>query len=275
MAELAVITPTRGRPARFAELLDAVYSTAAGDVEVWAGVDDDDPSDYLSVIADRSVPLQSYRGARRSLSAWTNYLALEALDSPDPPRYLASLGDDHRPRTVGWDRKLIDAIEQIYIDKPPTFSMQPVPGRPGTVRPVLDKPIWTDPATGSMRWGGPGIAYGNDLLQGERLPTAWVVSADLVRAVGWMMLPTCEHMYVDTAVLELGRAAGCIAYRSDVVVEHLHPAAGKAAWDDSYRASNTSTRYEADRAAFEAWKRDGDGLAADAAKVAALTRART
>jgi len=239
MADLAVIVPTRGRPERFAELVTSVHRTAVGSVEIWPGIDTDDPSDYLSPL--RGLPgaemIVGTRGGRRSLSAWTNDLAERALDGlmGEPPRYLASLGDDHLPRTTAWDRTLIEAIETLP--------------------------------------GGVGIAYGNDLLQGPDLPTAWVVSADLVRAVGWMMLPTCAHMYVDNAVLELGRAAGCIAYRPDVVIEHLHPAAGKAAWDDSYRASNAAARHQADRQAFDAWR--GAGLAGDVAKVKALVEARS
>lgn len=232
MPDLVVITPTRGRPRQFAELLEAVRTTTDGRVQVLGLVDNDDPQfagyDRLGAFL--------ISGARRSLSAWTNEGATYVLGGgfggwADKPRYLASLGDDHRPRGA-WDLKLIEAIE----------------GLPG----------------------GVGIAYGNDLLQGERLPTAWVVSADVVRAVGWMMLPTCEHMYVDAAVLELGKAAGRIVYRPDVVIEHLHPAAGKASMDDSYRESNAPARFEADLRAFEAWKRDG--LAADVAKLHALVR---
>jgi hypothetical protein len=83
-----------------------------------------------------------------------------------------------------------------------------------------------------------------------------------------MMLPACQHMYVDTAILALGAAAGRITYRSDVVIEHLHPYAGKAQMDESYRESNGAARFEADRKAFEAWH--ADGLAEDAAKVEAL-----
>ena len=35
---------------------------------------------------------------------------------------------------------------------PPTFRMEPVPGRPGVVRPVLSKPIRVDPETGAIDW---------------------------------------------------------------------------------------------------------------------------
>jgi GT2 family glycosyltransferase len=229
MVDLAIITPTRGRPRQFAELVEAVNQTAAGDVQIWAGLDYDDESDYLAALVD--VPgagrIVSYRGERRSLSAWTNFLAAQAVESSEPPRYLASLGDDHRPRSGCWDRDLIGAIEQL---------------------------------------GGSGIAYGNDLLQGEKLPTAWVVSADIVRTLGWMMLPVCDHMYVDDATLALGQASGRIVYCPDVVIEHLHPEAGKADWDESYLASNADERFAKDGEAFTRWQREG-GLAADVAKL--------
>ncbi len=231
MADLVVITPTRSRPVRFDALCEAVRFTTNSRVEVIGLVDDDDPVRA----AYKGLRWGAQIGERRSLSGWTNWAARQLLDDPgsildqaEPPRYLASFGDDHLPRTMGWDVKLIDAIEQL---------------------------------------DGPGIAYGNDLYQGERLPTAWVVSAEVVRALGWMMLPSCEHMYVDTAVLELGRAAGRIAYRADVVIEHVHPLAGKTGWDDSYRATNAATRFAADRAAFEAWL--ADGLADDVQTVKA------
>jgi len=232
MADLVVITPSRGRPAGLREMVEAVHSTAGGAVEIVVGLDLDDPTrdEYTDPPVGRGRELSMIQGERRSLSGWTNYLANLVLDdSPDAPRYLASLGDDHRPRTPGWDLKLIEAIEALP---------------------------------------GPGFAYGNDLLQGKNLPTAWVASAEVVRALGWMMLPGCEHMYVDTAVLELGKAAGRIAYRPDVIIEHVHPLAGKADWDASYRESNAESRYAADRAAFEEWLRNRAGF--EAAKLESL-----
>jgi len=231
IAELIVITPSRGRAARLREMVEAVHSTALGDVAVVAGLDHDDPAlpDY-----EADAPYRYVVGPRQSLCAWTNTLALAALASNTeaPPRYLASLGDDHRPRTKGWDRKLIEAIEAM---------------------------------------DGPGFAYGRDLFQDKNMPTAWVVSAEIVRAVGWMMLPCCAHMYVDAAVLELGRAAGRIAYRPDVIVEHVHPLAGKASWDASYRESNSEDRYEVDRMAYDAWRANQFGrFTIETAAVAAL-----
>lgn len=231
MADLAIITPSRGRPERLAEMLVAVQRTA-GSVSVYLGIDEDDQSDYSAIMpASRGLDVLPIRGKRRSLSAWTNEIAKMALCSADPPRYLASLGDDHVPLTPGWDRILIHAIRN--------------------------------------NMAGPGFAYGNDLLQGGALPTSWVVSAEVVIELGWMMLPECEHMYVDAAIRELGMTADRLWYEPGVIIEHRHPIAGKTDWDASYRESNAVERYRADRRAYEAWRDDG-GLARDAATLSAL-----
>lgn len=240
MADLIVITPSRGRPAQLAELTEAVRRTTDGRAEVFGLVDLDDPQReaYKNLVTPAGpapyAPLRILFGPRQSLSGWTNLAARNALASSvvPPPRYLASLGDDHRPRTHGWDLKLIEAIEALP---------------------------------------GPGFAYGRDLLQDKNMPTAWVASAEVVRALGWMMLPTCAHMYVDNAILTLGTETGRIAYRPDVIIEHLHPHAHKAEWDASYIESNADERYVVDKAAYDAWRLGQ--LARDTATVEALVYA--
>lgn len=98
----------------------------------------------------------------------------------------------------------------------------------------------------------PGIAYGDDLLQGQNLPTAPFVSASIVNALGWYFLPTLRHMFVDDALKTIGEAAGILRYLPDVVIEHLHPGAGKAQIDAGYVRADAST--EADRQAFDLWR---------------------
>lgn len=110
----------------------------------------------------------------------------------------------------------------------------------------------------------PGIAYGDDLLQGEMLPTAPFVSASIVNALGWYFLPSLTHMYVDNALKRIGQAIGSYHYLPDVVIEHLHPGAGKAEMDDGYLRADAST--EADRDAYHHW-RYGGGLDADVAAI--------
>jgi hypothetical protein len=97
------------------------------------------------------------------------------------------------------------------------------------------------------------IVYCDDGHQGENLPTAVFMRSELVRRLGWMALPTVEHLYCDNAWLDLGKALGC-TYLPDVLIEHLHPHAGKAENDPQYDRVNSMERFEADRAAWEQWR---------------------
>jgi hypothetical protein len=84
-----------------------------------------------------------------------------------------------------------------------------------------------------------GISYGNDLLQRENLPTAPVVTAGIVDALGWLCLPTVRHYYCvvpDTPVLATDLRwipAGKVAPGDELVGVNEHRirrAAAKASW---------------------------------------------
>lgn len=100
---------------------------------------------------------------------------------------------------------------------------------------------------------GTGIAYPDDGYQGENLPTTWYATADVVRAVGMVPAPV-EHLFCDNAVRDLGRAAGMLRYLPDVLIEHVHPAAGKAASDPQYARVNARPQWKADRKAYRSWR---------------------
>jgi hypothetical protein len=114
---------------------------------------------------------------------------------------LGFMGDDHLPRTQDWDTMITGALQDL----------------------------------------GTGIVYGNDLLQGAALPTAAFMTSDIVRTLGYFCPPRLLHMYLDNAWLEWGRRADCIRYLGDVVIEHMHPASGKAPSDQSYAESGALT----------------------------------
>lgn len=141
---------------------------------------------------------------------------------------VGSIGDDHLPLTPGWDAAIVAALRAL----------------------------------------GSGFAYGDDRFHGRRLPTACFATADVVDALGWFCLPSAEHLFVDRVWKELGRAAGMISYLPEVVIEHLHPEAGKAVSDASYARSNSEERWSRDRAAFEAWR--AERLEVDVATIRAL-----
>jgi hypothetical protein len=72
-------------------------------------------------------------------------------------------------------------------------------------------------------------------------------------------------MYVDNAWLALGRAIGRIRYLPDVVVEHVHPVAGKAQWDEGYARVNAREMYARDKQVYDRWL--AESLPAEAARL--------
>lgn len=105
--------------------------------------------------------------------------------------------------------------------------------------------------------GDPGVAYGNDLVQGGQLPTACIIDARLIRALGFMAPPGLQHLFIDDFWRDLGLAVGNLAYEEDVVIEHLHPAAGTADWDDGYRKNNAQSQFIFDESRYTIFKEEG------------------
>lgn len=215
---LTVIVPTRGRPDNLMELWAAFVETCTGDTKLVACVDEDDPElDGYEHVHDaihprmRDPQFECRYGPRLRLGGTLNAVApVFAQES----KYLAFMGDDHRPRTVGWDTAYMTALDAL----------------------------------------GTGLVYGDDLIQRAALPTQVAMTSDIVLATGHMVPPGARHLWLDNAWLALGRALGAITYLPDVVVEHVHPIAGNAQWDAGYVECNTDELSSADRAVFEAWQ---------------------
>lgn len=129
------------------------------------------------------------------------------------------MGDDHRPRTPRWDLRIQEAISAA---------------------------------------GGAAVVYGNDLLQGRNLATAVAMSANVIDSIGYMVPPGQTHLYLDNAWMDMGRMVGNLIYLDDVVIEHVHPIAGKANWDALYAEVNSGEMYSADRAIYEKWLAEED-----------------
>lgn len=229
MPDLVVVVPSRGRPGKVLELLDAFEQTCTAGTRMLVAVDEVDPcrEGYTEAaargaalcIADTDTMNEALNEA--AVAVITDGLAAVAV---------GFMGDDHRPRTVGWDQAYLDALRDMST----------------------------------------GIVYGNDLLQGERLPTQCAMTVDIVRALGYMAPPELVHLYLDDFWRTLGQRAGCLRYLADVVVEHVHPIAGKAEWDEGYERVNNPAMYERDREAFAEYFRTR--LVSDVAKVRALSK---
>lgn len=223
---LLVVMPTRGRPGRFAEFLDAFSATRSHiTTRVLACVDDDDPT----LGSYPPIPNLIGRYSTGPRAGFMPRLNREAVARCDENwGAIASFGDDHVPRTVGWDRHCLDALRAM----------------------------------------GGGVVYPNDGFQAWKCATAPVISTDIVRALGWFAPPQLAHFYVDDFWLELGHRLGRLRYLGDVLVEHMHPAAGKAEPDATY--SGEEHHAVPDLVRWDAYERDG--LADDVARVRAALR---
>lgn len=228
--DLLVIIPTRGRPNSIPAIMQAWDATSAT-ADVLFAVDTDDPQ------------LAAYK------------------------KHAANLKDDARVRfTYGKRRRLVGTLNQQAVKAAKTYRFLGFMGDDHRPRPA---DLAWDARIRECLSGGPGIVYGNDLLQGENMPTAVAMTSDIVTTLGWMTPDTLVHLCVDLVWLEWGRGMGRITYLPDMVIEHLHPANGKAVLDQGYEEANSVEQVSADSAAYYEY-RDGGGLEADLAKLRAL-----
>jgi hypothetical protein len=215
-APLLVIVPTRGRPQNAARLVNAFKETDSLNAELVFVADQDDPELPAYHTAAPRLLIHRGQGGQGMVSAlnWAAGLYTDIYD------HLGFMGDDHLPRTAGWDAHVLGALDTLE----------------------------------------PRVVYGNDLLQGAALPTAAFLPSRLVRALGYMAPPCLRHLYVDNFWLELGQALGGLRYLPDVVIEHIHPAAGKTPMDERYSVVNAA---EATLTDCRVWRdfRSGEGFA--------------
>lgn len=139
--------------------------------------------------------------------------------------------------------KTINRVSQKYVDQYETMYFL---GDDSVVKTkdwdvLLQKPILER---------GYGISYGDDLLQGENLPTAAMLSTNIIKTLGFMVPSRMKHLYVDNFWLALGKSLDCIDYIPEAIIEHLHFANGKAEKDAGYEEVNSGEMYKRDRQAF-------------------------
>lgn len=221
METLLVIVPSRTRPHNIARLMQAWSDTGAS-ADLLVLVDDDDPelAGYFEAAEGCAVDLVV--GPRQRIGPLVDEYAVRFADAYD---VIGFMGDDHVPRTVGWDNLILGASTP-----------------------------WT-------------VVYGNDLFQGENLPTAVFQGSGLIRTTGRFNPPGCVHLFLDNYWKTLGERLGTLTYLPDVIIEHVHYMAGKSVEDDLYREVNAPGMYDHDGRAWAAYA--NDGMQADLDKIKA------
>ena len=234
MRDLLVITPSRGRPWHLQRLAVALRDTCALEVDLAVCVDDDDPR--LADYKDLGLPdLQV--GPRDTLTALTNRVALERADGY---RYLASLGDDHVPRTPAWDRELCGEIEAMG----------------GTGFAYGEGSRWVIPEAIVMSSGIVGALGWMALPRcgHYKIDDAWLMLGVATRLIRYRHDVTIEHM------------------QFGIPYDPLDPNSSmKALKDQTYADALQPEKMNADVIGYLTWLADpDDGLASDTAKIRAL-----
>lgn len=240
MADLTVLVPSRGRPHVVREMVETFAQTCTADTKLVFVLDDDDPELFLykrEAVAiweeGRRFPLELHyhyprrdgQGMVAALNAAARFECITAVGTgecrdercPEPPHWAPSaigfMGDDHRPRTPGWDARYLSSL------------------RAGNL-----------------------FVYGNDLLQEGKMPTQIAMRAAVVQRLGYIAPVGFQHLCIDLVWKDWGDGLGRIEYLEDVIVEHMHPACGKAQLDEGYERVNNSVVVENDSRWYYAWK---------------------
>lgn len=214
---MMVLVPTRSRPHSIRPIVQQWYATGA------FGVAD------LCFIVDADDPqLESYLDAMADHPQVQRFVALEwqplvpklnrvAVQAAKDYPVVAFMGDDHLPRTQLWAHQL---VKEGLIHRP-------------------------------------SIVYGQDGHQDEGLPTWWSMSSDVIKALGAMVPSPVQHLFCDNTVKVVGEQAGILRYLESVLIEHMHPAVGKAPTDEQYARVNRPQQYERDQNSLMDWAKDG------------------
>jgi hypothetical protein len=218
MIKMLVIVPSRGRPDNVVRLeaMRSATSVVKDNVDFLYVVDDDDPAVMRYVGLDLPQLAVIHR---QRLGPTLNMMAALNAGQYDA---LGFMGDDHLPRTIGWDASVLGILDSAH----------------------------------------PRVVYGNDLLQGANLPTAVFMQSKIVQALGYMVPPGMVHLYLDNFWKELGERLDGLVYLDHIVIEHIHPANGKAEMDQTYREANATEVDTADRSFWLNYRQaEKDGLA--------------
>ena len=172
--ELIVLCPTRGRPKAAHAVWESFMDTRTDDrVRLHFALDEDDPT------YDKYPPGKAKYPSRGPVQALNLAFARHVVT--ENAKYVGTICDEQRFITVGWDRRILDALDEQ----------------------------------------GGGMVFPNDLINPGTMPAAPFMSVSMLRAVGYLAYPLCTTNYYDNVWKDLAEGVGKLKYLDDVIVQHL------------------------------------------------------
>lgn len=213
MSALNVLVPSRGRPESVAKMADAWTETGAAGRATLTWIIDMDDPRYMDYLHELKFWEWMKRGVMTSWLPMVPKLNMAARLAAEASPTVGFMGDDHLPRSKNWDLAI----------------------------------------TGYAAATEPAIIYGKDGFQDEKLPTWWAMSSTIIKTLGRMVPAEVQHLYCDNAVMRLGEATNTLHYLPHVLVEHMHPLAGKSEMDAGYARVNRREQYDRDQGLYRDW----------------------
>ena len=170
-----------------------------GLVQAWRETTSGD-ADLVVALDDDDPQLYQYNAHRVAMVAvgprqsFVEWTNEIAVGNTDRYRFVGTMGDDHRPRTPRWDELLCSSLDSI----------------------------------------GSGVAYGDDRASLPVVPSAAIVSSDIVARLGFLLPPVLAHHNSEAFLQALGADLGRAVFVPEVVVEHVHYTTGRASIDHTY-----------------------------------------
>jgi hypothetical protein len=118
MADFIMIVPTRGRPQAVRQLAEAFSVACTTNTRLLIAVDSDDPelSAYEAAVESSRAVFAgidlTVRPEPGCMATALNMAVEVAIDNYPEAKAFGFMGDDHRPRTVSWDARYLEALEK-------------------------------------------------------------------------------------------------------------------------------------------------------------------
>lgn len=216
---LAILLPTRGRPANLERFVGAVIDTA-DDWHLYLRLDHDDPEldgyeSFLENMTSENITVR--RGRRTRFGPSLNELAEHA--DRDGMTHVGMFGDDVLPFTHSWDTRLIEALGDDL----------------------------------GVAYGDDGLRK----KHAPDLPTHYVTQTEVYRRLGYLSPPGIKHLYLDNVARDVGRHLRNFQF-VPVTIRHIHPwAEGEDIHDTTYAEGGRNRKLlKADRAEYLRWGQD-------------------
>ena len=232
---LLTICPSRNRPNSCREMIESFVATR-----------DDSQESALFVLVDTDDPLiEGYRALRGEYH--------DVVITEYPPRGSATIIADEEAR--------------FWADKP-DIALIGFVGDDCRFR----TPSWDEKFLRYTRGKEPCIIYPADGFRTDNLPTHSWLSSSIVRTVG--LCPHFYHLGIDVVWHLWGRTLGPehFLHAPEVLVEHLHPLAGKAEMDSSYERTSGAAALRTTELELWRYKRDFELPGGDRDKLLSLLK---